>query len=95
MLEDMKITDWSRNPADPQAYSGGLIEMPDGSWIDPARITRVVPLDRSNEFKIDAMPRCVVHLGEHDLVVIECSDLPGAKDLARWFALMANTTRRG
>lgn len=95
MIASLKITSWRRNPENPEDYKGGLVEMPDGSWMDPALITRVVPLDgmMSSLGGAGYLPRCVIHFGESDRAVVECSDMEGAKNTARWFAMLANRAR--
>lgn len=95
MTTAINVTAWQRSPADPDDYAGGLIEAPDGSWLLAEDIVRTAPLGESKgDVCGDYLPRCVVVMRNGIHHTFECSDMQGAKDLARWFAMLANAAMR-
>lgn len=74
-----------------------LYKLPNGEWIDPSRIVRLIPIDASPSplpGVPDCMPRCVLVTSDNDRTAIECSDMAGALHLADELAEKANMVRR-
>ena len=67
-----------------------LTELPNGVWIDPAKITKLNPVDGFQCADTDGLPpRLVVWLGD-DSTVVATQTVEEAQELARTLADLAN-----
>lgn len=87
---------WERQPADPETYDGGLIELPDRSWLDPKLITGVRPYDgmlAGDEYAIS--PSVEIYIGEERARrSFDCASPAETRELGAWLAAIANQARR-
>jgi len=86
---------WCRDPRDPGDYDGGLVELPNGVFIDPRRIEGITPLPESrNRYPhttIESPARVRIDaFGQLAWALIELGDDAGAKMFAKWLQQIVN-----